>query len=128
MAKYTTKQWNALSSQQQYMQRGRIPSRRPQITDLKKTLKPRNRTNNKNFSAKSGAVVPGRTGVGGFASEQAAGTSGGSAAYANEEIAREYKNIDGCEVAVRSKIKYSDDSEIWMTWLEPGDSRITEVS
>ncbi len=128
MAEYTQKQWDALSSQRQFMQRRRIPSSRPIITDIQSIVKPRRRTNNKAFEVKKGRAVPGRTGIGGFVAQEIPGESSGTAVFVNEEVGREYKMVDGCKVAVRSLLKYSDDSEIWFTWLDPDDPRITEVS
>ncbi len=81
MAEYTQKQWDALSSQRQFMQRRRIPSSRPIITDIQSIVKPRRRTNNKAFEVKKGRAVPGRTGIGGFANALTETSSGGGLAW-----------------------------------------------
>jgi len=105
-----------------------VPQNGIDFGSYKSVLKPRKRTNNKTYTAKNGAVIPGKTGTGGFGPSPTGGIgNSGGAAYITAEIAREVKDFDGCTLAVRSKLRYSDGSEEWMTWLEPDDSAIVEL-
>ncbi len=119
------KWYNSLSKQRQYMERRRIPGRRTDPNELKKIIRGRNRTNNKEFEVKPGAPVRGQTGISSFSLQEIPATA---TATITAETAREVKEFDGCLQAVRSKFLYSDGTEAWMTWLEPDDAAITEVT
>ncbi|MCP5008456.1 MAG: hypothetical protein GY942_00595 [Aestuariibacter sp.] len=131
MADFTKKEWAGLSSQQQYKQRSRIPSRRPVITDLKKVLKQRSRTNNKEFKAKRGAPVYGQTGVGGFSYKEVGGSSGGLQPPFTETARTVKEHSDGehtYRVAVMSTFTDNSSVEFQINWLDPDSSAITLVT
>ncbi len=129
MADFTKKEWAGLSGRQQFMQRNSIPSRRPVITDLKKVLKQRSRTNNKEFKVNRGAPVYGQTGVGGFSYKEVGGSSGGGLQPPFTETARTVKEYSDGEhtyrVAVMSTFTDHTSVEFQINWLAPDSSAIT---
>ena len=142
MAKYTAEQkanaeaklkwYNSLTRTQQYRERRRIPSRSAKPEEWKKILKPRNRTNNKKYSAKSGAVVPGRTGTGYFVTTPTPGASSSSSiASPLTETARTVTaHSDGDHtyyVAVQSTFTDANNAEVIFNWLDPDSPNITEI-
>lgn len=125
-----TKSSNTLKARRAYMESRRAENRRTNVDGLKKILKPRKRTNNKTFTAKSGAPVQSKTGKGTFGPAPSEG-GGSSIASPLTETARTVTAHSDDDhdyyVAVESTFTDANNAEVVINWLDPDSEEITII-